>query len=250
MVSLARGPRGSRSQRLALAAAMVVLGACGRSVDLDGDGGDATSGETASTSKSSGSKSTSAQGSGGTSSTSGEGGGAPTSASTEVTTTGASTGTGPVCGGFGDACTECQSESCSAVWCGCVENPECLAAFDCWGDCAPSDMACNQACTQAHPSGIAAALLVSDCAASTCQDSCGWGTDVAPCAECLYASCAEATNACIADAECVPLNQCLGMCSPSNIQCQQQCYEDHGDGVDTLQALIDCSAMSCQAACG
>jgi hypothetical protein len=243
------------SRSVCIASLLLVVAACGRSVDLtdDGVGGDGSVG-TQTGSKSTGSKPTST----GSSTTSAQGGASPavtTGSSSELTTStgisdGGSSSTGMICGGFGTACTECESASCADVWCGCVNNPECLGAYACWNDCMPGDMDCAQQCYVDHEAGLSAALLVSDCAATTCQDDCGWGQDVPPCTECLYKNCADATNACIVDAECIPLSQCLNGCAPSSIQCQQQCYADHGPGVDPLQAVIDCSAMECQAVCG
>lgn len=228
--------------------------ACGRSVDLSDDDSTGASSTSKSTSKSSGSKSSGVAAGGGGSSAEGGASQVGTGTSSELTTStgvsdGGSSSTGMVCNGFGDACTECQSVSCAGVWCGCLDNPDCLGAFGCWNDCAPGDDACIADCSAQHEPGVAAALLVSDCAASTCDGACGWGQDVPPCTECLYASCAAATGACIVEPECVPLSQCLNACAPSSITCQQQCYADHGEGVDALQVLIDCSAMACQTVC-
>lgn len=248
--------------RLGIASLVVFAVACGRSVDLDDGGeGGASTGSKSTGSKSTGSKTTTGTNTGGDGSASSAQGGAPpdgptttTASSSEITTTtgpdDVSASSGQVCSGFGDACTECESASCADVWCNCVQNPECLAAYACWNDCMPGDQACIQQCYVDHEAGISAAALVSDCAASACQGDCGWGQDVPPCTECLYANCEAVVNACIVDAECIPLNQCLNLCSPSSIQCQQQCYADHGPGVDPLQAVIDCSAMECQSTCG
>ncbi len=238
----------------AVAALVVVVGACGRSVDLDdGDGDGGSTSSTSTGSKSTGSKSTGSKNTGsnagGGGASSAEGGASPVGSASTGVSDGGSSSTGVICSGFGDACTECESASCADVWCSCLDNQDCLGAYSCWNDCMPGDTACIQACSAAHEAGLGAALLVSDCAATTCQVECGWGQDVPPCTECLYKNCAAVAGACIDDPECVPLSQCLNACAPSSIQCQQQCYADHGEGVDPLQAVIDCSAMECASVC-
>jgi hypothetical protein len=56
-------------------------------------------------------------------------------------------------------------------------------------------------------------------------------------------------NACFVDAQCLPLLQCLDACPPQSLACQQGCYAAHGGGVPALQAVLDCSQMSCTQVC-
>ena len=220
-----------------------------------------------------GSSSTGGAGGGAVTSPVGTGGGAPTTTSTTGTTTGTTTsssttgttgttttgttttttttgagGAAQVCASFGDACTGCMSQGCADTWCACAENAACLDLLACMRDCA-GDQGCNQDCYAANPDGISAVALLSDCAGTTCKGSCAWGAPIGPCQTCLASSCTSEYDACVADAECLALYQCLKGCQPSDLVCQQGCYDQHGDGVPRLQALLDCSQVSCVGTC-
>jgi hypothetical protein len=264
--------------RLALFLPCVVLFACGRSVEeSDGSGGSGAGHSSGTLSAGTGTASTASgtlssgtissgsisngtgvgggpQGSSGPGGTSTGGPGSTSNVGTGVTTggftTGVTTGTGVMtCPGLGDVCTNCMSNGCADVWCGCAQNPECLPVFNCWEMCGANDQACVQNCMVQHQGGVSAALLVSDCAATACDSSCNWGQSVPPCTQCLYSDCSTVMNACFADAECIPLLNCLNTCSPQSIQCQSQCYADHQSGIDPLQAVIDCSNTACSTVC-
>ena len=252
---------------LAIAAGIGTLvlagAACGSRADIglpvDGQatsGAGADSGSGASANSGSG-----AQGSGAGSSgtqTSGTGASGNASSGTDSSGVGGSSsdGSGPtgaggasqVCPSFGTACTDCLADACPDTWCSCYENMECLALFQCSGDCG-GDQACQQACLTAHEGGISDALLVSDCAGSTCDGACEWGNDVPPCTECIYDSCEDQMNACLAQPACLLLFNCLTDCGPVNLTCQEQCYDDFGDGTALLQEVLECSIAECDQAC-
>jgi hypothetical protein len=236
-----------------------VLG-CGR-VALDtndraisGAGGAGLGGSTASTS-SGGSggdgntptSGTSSSGAGGAWTT-GTGGG---SASTWTTGTGSTTsgmGGGPTCASFGDPCTECMASECPPTYCGCVENDDCLELIQCNKGC--GDDACQESCLSQHADGVSAAILVGDCAATTCKPSCPSSEgELTPCEVCLYTNCSSAANACLSQPVCLDLWSCLAGCSNLDLACHKGCYAQYEDGVAPLQALFECSDQSCDGAC-
>jgi hypothetical protein len=163
-----------------------------------------------------------------------------------TTTTGV--GGGPVCPPFGDACTNCASQACPATYCNCYDNPECFALFQCTGSCGGGPD-CQQMCLQAHPNGISDALLLGDCAGTTCGASCGWGQPATPCEKCILSDCESEMNACLSVPSCFQLWQCLNDCPPLSVVCQQGCYQANGDGTMLLQALLDCATMTCAPSC-
>jgi hypothetical protein len=249
-------------RQLAPIAFLLVTVGCGRSVEEnDGSGGAGAGSSSGSKSSGKGSgpggtQSSGTEGTGGaqSSGTQGSGGaetsGTQSSGATMTSGTTVSTGTGTMmCAGFGDACTNCMSGGCADVWCGCRNNPDCLPLFNCWQACGVNDQACVQNCMVQYESAVSAALLVSNCAATACDSSCNWGQSVPPCTECIYTDCSNVMNACFADAECIPLLDCLDACPPQSIQCQSQCYDAHQSGIDPLQAVIDCSNMACGNVC-
>ena len=76
---------------------------------------------------------------------------------------------------FGKAlspCQKCLYTSCAPEMNACLADPECLGLIQCTQACAPGDMACSQACVQAHPDGLASAQAVGTCRKIQCADSC------------------------------------------------------------------------------
>lgn len=234
--------------------------ACGSNVAVDGLFGTST-GVTTTGGAGGGDTVTSPIGTGGGAPTTGTATGTTTTGTTTTGTTGTtttgtttsttSTGAGggvPACDGLGDACTGCMSGACPAAWCGCAENPDCIALLQCAGGC-KGDPDCAQQCYATWQDGIAAAVLVSDCAGTSCNAECKWGQPIGDCQTCIVTDCAPEYDACIGDGECLALYQCLTGCDPGSVVCQQGCYDQHGDGVPHLQALLDCSKASCTGVC-
>jgi hypothetical protein len=141
-----------------------------------------------------------------------------------------------------------MSVGCPEIWCGCSQNPECIALIQCSNGCNGDD-ACVQACMVAHEEGIADLYLLSDCAATVCNPVCGGGQDITPCTECLAMDCEDELNACLGDPECLALYDCLDGCEPIDLACQQACYDAHGAGVPPLQDLLECAADQCAGEC-
>lgn len=252
---------------------LVVFGwmaaACGSSVDFDPESGESGAGASstgagASTGSTGAGASTGSTGTGGWTGSTGTGAGTGSTGTGGWTgstgtggwtgSTGTSTGTGAggqgggeVCPAYGEPCTECLSQACPDVWCGCYENQECLDLFTCTGACSTEQ--CSQDCLPAHQGGISDALLVSNCAGTICNAACGWGDDFDPCTVCILESCEAEMNACMAHPECMALYQCLQGCASIDLACQQDCYADHGGGVPTLQTMLECATDKCQPDC-
>lgn len=189
----------------------------------------------------------------------GAGGSSPTGGASTggVAVGGASTGGGgstsvggsASCPGYGDVCTTCISDSCADVWCACTSEPHCLGYLQCLGTCMPGDATCAQSCANVHEPGISAAILTADCAGTTCDASCDFGKALPDCQKCLYTSCPAEMNACIANAECIALIQCLQACAPGDMACSQGCVSDHQDGLADVQAIVPCRNDLCGDVC-
>ena len=154
-----------------------------------------------------------------------------------------------ICDGFGDPCTSCASTGCPDTWCQCANNPECLALFGCYQQCM-GDEGCQQDCLTEHEDGISDVVLVSGCAGTVCQGSCNFGNpEFNDCQDCIYNDCATEMNACIASPDCAALWGCLNDCPNLEVTCQQQCYDDFGDGAPTLEVALMCVTSQCGSVC-
>jgi hypothetical protein len=238
-----------------LASALVLLLACGGSVDLapyGGSGGtDTTSGSGAqggSGNSSTGGGSVGGSGNSGTGGAGNAGTGGAGNAGTGGSVGGGGTGGAAVCAGYGDACTECVATACPSTWCGCRNEPECIALSACYQTC-KADQTCQQSCRTKFSGGISALYLVSDCAGTSCPKECPGNQPLGDCAACVLDHCPGAYDDCLADAECVALYQCFETCATNDLVCQQGCYAQHGAGTAKLQALLQCDSGPCTAAC-
>lgn len=231
--------------------AVVLAGtACGNNVTVDptGSGGSTTSagGQTASVTGTGGETSVGSPGAGGEGAT-GQGG--STGGQGGNAGAGGQGGAEPTCPSAGDVCTQCLSEQCGAVYCACYEEIHCGGYLQCLGTCMMGDTACYQNCAAVHAPGISAAVLTADCAATTCDASCDFGQALNDCQKCLYTQCDQEMNACIADAECIALIQCIQMCAPGDMACGQACVGQHPDGLPEAQAVRDCRIQNCTDVC-
>jgi hypothetical protein len=245
----------------------LLTAACGSDIiELDGSGGDGGSssniGATTSAGGSTSSSQSASQGSGaGASTSSGTGASSSTAAQSgtgtgpgstttvsgaggATSTNSGSTSTGePTCSDNGDACSACASTSCPSEWCACAANAECPPLITCWDGCETEE--CFQDCMTAHTSGISDAANVQSCASSVCSAcQAGW-EPLDPCSACMFESCEQPTNACLAVSVCSDLWACLGECPPLGLTCQQECYEVFGEGTALLQDLLTCVQNEC-----
>ncbi|MBK8253699.1 MAG: hypothetical protein IPK82_13660 [Polyangiaceae bacterium] len=216
---------------------------CGNSVTVNETGGGA--GNTATGTAGAGNSGTADGGVGGT------GGGTGGFGAGGTGGVGASGGSGGglVCPDCGDACTACLAVECSDIYCTCYDEPHCFGYLQCLGTCTMGDTACAQNCAAVHQDGISAAILVADCSATTCNDSCMFGQSLNPCQTCLYTNCSTQMNACVADSECLALIQCFQMCTPGDMMCAQACIGEHPEGWPELQEVLDCRNDQCDGEC-
>lgn len=154
-----------------------------------------------------------------------------------------------ICPGFGDPCTGCLSTSCPDKYCNCSKNADCFAIFNCTSMCGGTD-ACLQGCLTMFPDGISDAFLVTDCAADLCDAACPGNNPLDPCGECIFETCEDEANTCLSQPACLDLWQCLNGCPPLSLSCQQQCYNDFGEGVPSLEAMLNCAVSMCPDVCG
>ncbi len=214
---------------LLASASLLVLVACGRTVELDGVGGGGA-------------------GAGGASSTDVASTGTTTNVTSSQSSGGGEGGGVAICAAPGP-CGACVALACPEVWCGCVDDPECGALFACSNACGP-DEACRQACLAEHPEGISDVVLVTGCAAESCPDDCPTtGDGLSDCEECLYTGCDDAMNACLSQPACLGLFQCLTACPDLELSCQQGCYADFGDGTEALEDVLVCAQSTCPDVC-
>ncbi|NUP08529.1 MAG: hypothetical protein HOW73_20970 [Polyangiaceae bacterium] len=165
---------------------------------------------------------------------------------------GGSSGTGTMICDSQGPCGDCVAQACPEVWCGCVNNPDCLQLFGCTAACpsGPEHEACIQSCMSTYPDGISDAVLATGCASDPCSDSCPQaGNPLTPCEECTYSTCPDAMNTCLANSECLDLYGCLSACGQNDLSCHQGCYNDHPDGIEPLEDVLDCTSGPCEDSC-
>lgn len=153
------------------------------------------------------------------------------------------------CAPLGDACTACLSTTCEDLYCGCTGEPQCGALVDCLAACPSEDEACTQGCLTAHEAGISAGFLLNDCGARSCATECPDSKAAPPCQICLFTSCADDLNRCLANPECSAIIQCIAECPSGDMLCQQGCGLAHTAGIPDARAVGTCSDASCAAQC-
>jgi len=243
---------------LRVATVLALLAACGGSVNVEPSsggtgaaGGNSNTSASASTGQAAGGASM-VTGGGDTSTSTGVGAGGGASMGTGgagagTSGSGGAGGGAEICQSFGDPCTSCVAVACPAIYCACSKNAECFALSACLQGC--TDEACRQDCRTAHADGISDLYLLSGCGAASCAAECPNSKPVDECATCVIDTCPETYNACLADAECVALGQCLKVCGKLDLTCQQACYGQHGAGTMKLQALLECDVVPCDPVC-
>jgi hypothetical protein len=170
-------------------------------------------------------------------------------------------GVGPGSGGAGgagggnsacpplfDACTPCLSANCQATYCTCYNDAACTQLAFCFQQCTVGDQSCYQACETGNPDGISDFLLVENCGAGACASQCPGATTLSTCETCLFQSCATAMNACVADAGCHQIVNCIDQCQDDT--CRQMCPNGHSMASQSLAAAVtQCSMASCSGSC-
>jgi hypothetical protein len=190
-------------------------------------------------------------GGGGTASTGGSGGTASGTATGSGAGGAGGQGGGAACIDFGEPCSACELAACSDRYCACYDNLDCGLYASCAVECAQNDTACLQACNSAYPNGISDAVLLNDCAATSCPSECADFAlyELNACQTCLYDSCAPAMNGCLSVPDCAGLLFCLDGCAGDGM-CENGCYATYPGGVEAAVPVGSCSMQSCAAECG
>lgn len=71
-----------------------------------------------------------------------------------------------------DPCTVCLLEDCTDEANACLAEPECLALYQCLGECPNLDLMCQQGCYNDHGAGVMTLQPLLMCAQSTCPGPC------------------------------------------------------------------------------
>jgi hypothetical protein len=184
-------------------------------------------------------------GSGGSSA---NGGGGPGSGGTTNPGSGGGGGGTMTCSNFGDPCTVCLSQNCVQTYCTCHNDVNCVQLALCFQQCAPNDNACYQACDTAHSSGIAPFYIVENCGASACTAQCAGAVTLTPCQVCSFTNCASEADACLADAGCHAISDCISNCNDDT--CRAACLNGHTQSSQNkANALTQCALSMCPGTC-
>ncbi|WP_437781201.1 hypothetical protein [Sorangium sp. So ce1097] len=179
--------------------------------------------------------------------TGGAGGGGAASAATS----GGGAGGGPAyaCASLGDPCTTCLSLRCQESYCACQQSPECAALANCLLICDAGDRICEQTCLTVHDEGISERFLEGGCASDLCNVQCPSRAPLSACETCLFAQCAAAMNACIADMSCRALRSCTNACKAGDAVCEERCAAQYEAGGRAAREVAACEGDVCRAAC-
>ena len=187
---------------------------------------------------------------GGVTTTTSEGGGGQGGGVTTTTTGEGGSGGGPVCQPISDPCAQCAYGACEPQYCACYASADCAALVDCFQDCAPGDAACQQACMSAHEPSISTAFLLGECTATPCAEECPGVGQVTPCLSCLFTSCSDQMNACLADAECYEIVTCAVACPGGDFNCALGCTSGKSSAaVNKAFGVQGCMQQNCDSMC-
>jgi hypothetical protein len=152
------------------------------------------------------------------------------------------------CPGFGDACTTCLSTSCAQTYCNCHGNSDCIQLALCFQQCTVGDQTCYQTCDTAHPNGISDFYLVEGCGAGACNSQCAGAVALTACQTCTFINCSADSNACLADAGCHAIEDCISMCQTD--ACRQACFTGHSATSQNKALTLDqCALSMCPSSC-
>ena len=176
-------------------------------------------------------------------------------ASTETSPSGSSSSTSSadetgagICPDVGEPCTICESTQCPEAYCDCFNNGSCVLLAQCNAACNIADAGCFQACWALYPEGISDGAVLTDCAATTCNDECGGlFTPLNDCQLCLYGECSDAMNTCVANPQCFALLACLDTCD--DVGCENTCYAVYPDGLADSGPVGQCAQDACLRVC-
>lgn len=181
----------------------------------------------------------------------GTGGDGGTASGTGGTASGVGAGGMAACVDFGEPCSACELVACEDRYCECYGNADCGLYASCVIDCASGDTQCLQDCNTAYPDGITDAVLLNDCAATSCPQQCAAFDlyELDPCETCLYENCETAMNGCLAVPDCTALLFCIAECG-DDMGCQNGCAATYPGGIEKATPVGSCSNQNCGSECG
>lgn len=157
----------------------------------------------------------------------------------------ASSTTGGGCMGLGDPCSDCIFQNCQQQYCACAADTTCQNLVTCTQGCGANNANCTQGCFTNNEPAIAQGALLDDCAANACNSMCNNSlTALTACEKCLFTSCSQQIDTCLANPDCNQLVQCAEACN-GDLLCEGDCENQYPNGSDDANNLSDCQMNSC-----
>jgi hypothetical protein len=153
------------------------------------------------------------------------------------------------CASLDQPCDQCMVAKCSDAYCGCAQSPDCISIVGCAEKCQKGSFDCVMSCYVGHGAGASVFALSVDCAGTTCQAACPTGQALDACTQCSAQKCAKELDACVGDAECNALLQCVFAYPKGDQGCAQNCGFEHLGAVSTAQDLQGCTNKECAGPC-
>jgi hypothetical protein len=153
-----------------------------------------------------------------------------------------------------DECSVCQDEKCCKEDDACQKDARCVAFYtECIPTCTNVDgkpfAECIVECDAAYPAGHVGFAPLQACVAYECTSECG-GTPTNGCSACLTDICSGEDRACLANADCNTLRQCITLCNRS-LTCAEACRSQETPRANAeLDAFLRCGEENCATECG
>jgi hypothetical protein len=171
-----------------------------------------------------------------------------------------------------NSCDLCEQTHCCVTKIECQDNPDCIGYLNCVGPCSSSSAppagasdagggldagdgdaapavdpgACEQACEQQFPNnGATAWAELSSCVVVYCTSPTGCNTSASDCQMCLISNCPSQFAAYSGTADGVALQFCISGCSPTDLNCEMSCYEQHPSSIGAASDLTSCTLSMC-----
>jgi hypothetical protein len=146
---------------------------------------------------------------------------------------------GSACDGFVPAsatCDACAGERCCAEIEACRADPLCASVFECSGQCAHGDVACQSTACDYVCGGVGPALS-------------GLVEATEACGACTTTACCAKASACAESADCLGFGGCLKACNVFDQACRDACASTYDAGFDAAAGLRVCVWSNCRAPC-
>jgi hypothetical protein len=157
-----------------------------------------------------------------------------------------------------DQCFKCTDEKCCTEYDACKADARCGQYYkECIPTCKLAGKTydeCVVQCDGTTGAGHAVFLPYFACGELHCLAECS-NDKPDPCAQCLYASCHDTSDACARDRQCDTLRSCVGVCNaamgPSYQSCVTACNQKASlQAQDELNRFSTCSLQFCAQICG